>query len=315
MTEAAATAPSAPPFADRVKEFFTLQGAERAVKSLPQEARTSAQRELAIAFQKRDAAETLWPRGSCAEALKLARASLDVASAALDAFDTSAPGQAWVAEARALLSAARERAASRSLPEIEGETKPEDEETFRVLIDAGLALQRVVGPHLAAEGELKQLRRSRIVSTVLGSVSLIAFVVWVLHVPDFKSATASGQADGDSTAEKAFDGDTKTDWYAPNGQLGTLDLHMTKTKKVKALHIMAINPPWHDRGIKDGHFKCLLNGAIAKETDYTFPAPLPRNTPQGVWSDVPIDAKCDEIVIETKSFYGQGSGVAEVELK
>src|SRR6185312_11531975 len=114
MSEAAAapataapapTAPISP--VDRVREFFTLDAAERAVRAIPEGPRTTAARELALAFQKRAAAETLWPRGSCAEALRLARASVDAAASALESFaSTMETRHEWVAKAQAIASAA-----------------------------------------------------------------------------------------------------------------------------------------------------------------------------------------------------------------
>jgi hypothetical protein len=318
MTEAAAAAATvpSPPLTDRVKEFFTLESAERAVKALPEGPRATAHRELALSFQKRDAAETLWPRGSCAEALKLARASLDVAASALESFAGSLESRpSWIAEAQATASAAREKATARALPDLESDARPEDEETFRALIDAGLAIQRIAAAHLAGEGELKQLRRSRVVTTVFATAGAIALLAWALHTPDFKAAIASGQQDTDYSPDKAIDGDTTTNWYLANGQLGWIELTPGRPGMVKALRMMAINPPWHDRGLKEAHLRCSFRGAVTKETDLSFPVPQARGTATGIWTDVPIGAKCDQIRIEAKSFYGQGVGIAEVELK
>jgi len=322
MTEAAAAPapapapPPSPPLADRVREFFTLQSAEREIRALPEGPRSSAQRELAVAFQKRDAAETLWPRGSCAEALKLARAALDGAASALESFAAATESRpTWVADAEAVAATAREKTAGRPLPEIESEAKPEDEETFRVLVDALLSIQRIVGPHLAAFAELQQTRRSRLVATVLTAVAVVVALAVILHTPDFKSAAASTQL-GPDGPQHAIDGDTKTAWNLPNGQLGWLEVTLTKPKRVKGLRVMATNPPWNDHGIKDGHVSCFLGSDLVKETDVTFAVPPEHGTPTGVWSDVPLDApKCDRVHIEAKSFYGQGVGVAEVELK
>src|SRR5438477_6557501 len=112
MTDAAANAAPSSPLADRVREFFTLRAAEREIRALPEGPRTSAQRELAIAFQKRDAAETLWPRGSCAEALKLARAALDAAASALESFAAATESRPpWVDAAQAVAATAREKTA------------------------------------------------------------------------------------------------------------------------------------------------------------------------------------------------------------
>src|SRR3974390_3441343 len=88
---------------DRVLEFFTLRETEKAVRALPEGLRSAAHRSLALAFQKRDAAETLWPRGSCGEAMRLARASLDASVEALESFSSGAePRPEWVARALAI---------------------------------------------------------------------------------------------------------------------------------------------------------------------------------------------------------------------
>jgi hypothetical protein len=330
MTEASASpsassaSPAGPPFAERVREFFTLQSAEREVKALPEGPCAVARRQLAIAFQKRDAAETLWPRGSCAEALKLARVALETAASALDELAAATDGKlAWVTGAQGLASTARDKAGARPLPEIESEATPEDEETFRLLVESVLGVQRVVTPHLAGVAELRHVRIARAAWAGFAAIAAVAAIAWILHTPDFRSAVASGQTVGAGFAPGvedgpafAIDGETKTIWNLPNGQLGWIELTLWKPRRVRGLRIMSDNPPWHDRGIKEGHVQCLLGADVVKETDVTFAPLAPRGTQSGTWTDVTLDApKCDRIRIEARSFVGQSVAVNEVELK
>ncbi len=87
---AIATATTSATLQDRIVEFFTLRQAMRLVEAVPEATRTLAFRGLRVAFQQREAAETLWPRGSTAEALKLAAAALEGATTSLAAFPTEA---------------------------------------------------------------------------------------------------------------------------------------------------------------------------------------------------------------------------------
>src|SRR5580698_6108873 len=95
-------------FQDRVLEYFTLRDASRTVASIPEETRASVYRGLHLAFQKREAAETLWPRGSTAEALKLAVAALDTVISSLESFPADLR-PTWLDKARTLASDAKKK--------------------------------------------------------------------------------------------------------------------------------------------------------------------------------------------------------------
>jgi hypothetical protein len=295
---------------ERLREYYTLGAAEREARAIPVEARIAARRALTLAFQKREAAETLWPRGSSAEALRLARASVDAAAAALESFGAGADAQPeWLARARALATDARERTATHAFPELETDARPEDEAAYATLTAAMLAIEEAIGAKLEAPATFERTRRGRLAKTALAIVLPAVSLAWLLHVPDFTQAIASGQR-GDDGAALAIDGDPKTHWIAPDRQAGWLDLTMGKARKVRALRVVPYAPPAIDRITKDVHIEAFLEGQLVKALDFTFPLPPAGDKP--VWTTVPLDApKCDRIRIEVKAYLGSAA-IAEV---
>jgi hypothetical protein len=298
----------------RVLEFFTLREAEKAVRALPEGPRGTVQRDLALAFQKRDAAETLWPRGSCAEALHLARASLEATGAALDAFAAAAePKPEWVARAQAHVSAAKEKTLGRALPELEVESRPDDEDTFRTLADAVIAVESEIGAHLAKPEQLARLRRGRIAFAAATVVFLLGFAVWSGRAgPAIKEARASAQ-NGPDSADRAIDGNAKTNWGLPEGKRGWLDVILTSPRTVKKVRLIAYNSPYNNRFLKDVRVTAFLGEQPVQSMDYTFKAP-PAGA-EGVWSEIPLNApKCDRVRIDVISYDGISGAISEIEI-
>jgi hypothetical protein len=297
-------------FPDRMREFFTLREAEREVRALPEEARGALTRDLALASQKRQAAETLWPSGSMAEALRLAHSALSSASSALESFPSTAP---WIPRARTIATQARASVGDDPVPELEAEVAPKHESTFRTLIDALIAIEEATGLGLSSPNELARVRWQRRIALAASGVAGVAFLAWFFHTPVFKSATASNQIGPIYGAESAVDGDPATFWGPPDRQLGSIDLTLGKPRGIRALHIDPGNPATMDRGVKDAHIECLLANAVVKAVDVTFPEAM---SPEPAWTDVVLDApKCDRIRISATSFYRLGPAIAEVQLK
>ncbi|MGO8994015.1 MAG: discoidin domain-containing protein [Polyangiaceae bacterium] len=298
-------------FQDRVVEFFTLREAARQIAAVPEETRASIFRDMRVAFQKREAAETLWPRGSTAEALKLASTALDTVTSSLSAFPE--PHPAWLERARTLAADATKRITDVRLPTLESETQPAHEALFRALVDALIAIEEYAGVSLAAPSDLRRIRNLRVAATGFGVVVAIGLLAYWLHTPAFSHALASGQL-ADYSPDKAIDGDPTTPWLLPDHVAqGWLDLTLGKPRSVRALRVLASNPPWNDRDVKDARFDALLDGVILKSLDVTFPEPQGKDPN---WNDVNLDApKCDHIRITVKSNYKVGAGIAEVEIK
>jgi F5/8 type C domain len=312
-TVRARKAMSAATIQDRVVEFFTLREATRELAAVPEETRNSVFRGLRVAFQKREAAETLWPRGSTAEALRLALAALEGATAALAAFPTEPP-PAWITRAQAIAAEASKRVADLPLPSLEKETLPAHEETFRTTIDSLIAIEELAGVKLAAPTDLRRIRNVRVTSTVVGALIALLVLVRLLHTPAFAKAVASGQHGPESGPEKAIDGDVTTFWALPDRVTqGWIDVELGKARAVHAIHLAPSNPPANDRGIKDARVEATLNGAPVKSVEVSFPEPA-GNEP--IWADVVLDAaKCDHLRITAKSSHKLGSAIGEIELK
>ncbi|HEY2511706.1 MAG TPA: hypothetical protein VGI39_12650, partial [Polyangiaceae bacterium] len=99
-------------------EFFTLSEATRQAGENSDPRRQALARALAIAAQKREAAEALWPRGNVAEALALARAATGISSRGLDAFAAVVdPMPPALAAVRELVTSASARVTGAALPE------------------------------------------------------------------------------------------------------------------------------------------------------------------------------------------------------
>jgi hypothetical protein len=301
-----------PSFSDRIREFFTLRETERTLRALPESPRAALTRGLTLAFQRRDAAETLWPRGSTAEAYRLAREALDSASSALDSFAAEASPPRWIPAAQAIAADARKRTAEAAVPELEADTQPSHEATFRALIDSLFAIEDTAGLGLASPRDIARVRVRRWVGLVAAGAAAIAFLAWYFHVPTFKAESASGQISPQYGADAAIDGDTMTFWGAPNGQPGWLDLTLTKARAVHVLRVEAGNPITMHRQTKDAHIECFLADAVVKAVDVSFP----EVTAAGPhWTDVAVNApKCDRIRISASTFYDMGAVIAEIQV-
>ena len=298
---------------DRVVEFFTLREAGRQLAAIPEETRSSVYRDLRIAFQRREAAETLWPRGSTAEALQLAVEALELARSSLAAFPAE-PRPSWLADAQAVAAEASKRLADVRLPVLEADTLPSHDEVFRAIVDAIIAIEELAGVSLAAPADLRRIRSTRIAAAAFALVVVVAGTARALHTPAFSRAAASGQYDGESGPEKAYDGEVGSAWILPDRvSQGWLELTLSKPRAIHAIHIVPSNPPYNDRDVKDARIDAMLEGVIVKSVDVTFPEPVGK---EPSWNDVILDApKCDHLRITAKSNYRQGVSIAEIELK
>ena len=296
---------------DRVLEFFTLREATRRIDAVPEATRGSVFRDARVAFQKREAAETLWPRGSTAEALELASSAIDFASAALAAYPEPYP--AWLERAKTLAADAKKRVAEVPLPVLEAETQPAHEELFRALVDALIAIESSAATSLAAPSDLRRIRTLRIAGAGAGAVVAIALLVIWLRTPPFSHALASGQYSADFGPEKAIDGDPNTQWVLPDraGQ-GWLDLTLGKPRAVRTIRVLTADPPTTTAPRRTSRIDALLDGVIVKTVDATFPDVLPAGK-DATWADVKLDApKSDHIRFTVKSNYKLSAGIAEV---
>jgi hypothetical protein len=297
---------------NRVVEFFTLREATREVAAVPEETRNSVFRGLRLAFQKREAAETLWPRGSTAEALRLAVAGLEAAAGALSAFPTEPP-PSWVTRAQAIAGEASKRVADVPLPSLEKETVPAHETVFRSLIDALIAIEELAGVKLAAPIDLRRIRNVRVATAAIGAVLALVVLVRMLQAPTFSKATASSQHNPENGPDKAIDGDVMVSWALPDRALGWIDFELGRSRSIHGIRLVPSDPPYNDRGIKDARIDAFLKGTLVKSVDASFPEPVGKDPN---WSEVVLDApKSDHLRVTVKSTYKTGGAIGEFELK
>jgi hypothetical protein len=297
---------------DRVREFFVLQEAERGARSLPDADRALVLREVGLASQRRQAAETLWPRGSGAEALKLVTTSFDALGAGLGELAGRVdPVPPWLAKAQAALAGAKKQTADQKRPELESEVTPEHEAVFQGMVDALVAAEEAIGPHVATPAQFAALRRQRALTTIFSALGLVLFAVWALHKPAFSHAEATTTL-GEHAAERAIDGETRTWWVVPPGQQGSLDLTLGGPRTVGTLKIVGSNPPENNHITKDARIEAFLEGKLVKTADVTFRPVQPGDVD---WVEVHLDApRCDRIRITTLSTLKESSVIGEVEL-
>lgn len=304
----------APSIREQIQEFFTLRRTEREASAFPDAVRLPLERSLSLAFQRREAAETLWPRGSMAEGMSLARSAIAVAASALDeaAASLSSP-PSWFERARTRTNEANARAVSVKLPVRETDVLPADEPAFREMIDAVVALEEAAANLLGGAAAVAQLRRQRLVASTLFAVVVMVLLVWLVHAPLFSHAVASAEFMPSYGAAQAIDEDTKTYWALPDHQPGWIDLFLPKPRTVATVRVAQGNPPYSDRATRDARIETFLGETLLKGVDVTLPEP-PKG--QVSWTDVRIDSpKCDRVRFTVKTFYQVGGALVEVEVK
>jgi hypothetical protein len=190
---------------------------------------------------------------------------------------------------------------------------PSHEETFRALIEALLAIEDCAGVSFAAPAELRRIRNARVTMAIVGGTLFLAGLIFWLYTPMFAKATASGQYN-DNAPEKAIDGNIATGWFLPDHvSQGWIDLTLGKMRPIKTVHILASNPPYNDRDIKDARIDAMLGDQVVKSLDMTFPEPQGKDPN---WTDVNLDAPAsDHLRISAKCNYKLGLGIAEVSIK
>jgi hypothetical protein len=296
---------------EHLAEFFTLRQTERALLAIPAELRESIAVDAAIAVQKREAAETLWPRGNMAEALRLARESKAQWEKAFAGFpEDSVPP--WALKAKQSLAEATTQTANAPSPRLERDVCPEDENTFRTLVGALLAVEAVADKAFVGPGEIARMRVARGAGTVAFLVTTIAVLAWLLHKPMFAHATASASS-GPDGPENAIDGNVHTAWNLP-GSTGWIDITLGKSRPIRNVLLIGDNPPFGDRASKDIELDALMNGAVVKTMDFTFNPPPAADVIQ--WTTIHFDApKCDHLRILVKSNYKVSGSIAEVKIE
>ena len=243
---------------------------------------------LTLAFQKREAAETLWPRGCAAEALALAKASLDGTAAALAALAAGTEAKpAWLTRAQAAVQAGLARTEATKLPELETDVRASDEEVFRATIEATLEVERATGLALATPHDIAGTRRGRRVTVIGLAVLTVAVLLWWFHTPLVVRATASGSLPGSYGAENAVNDDVKTAWLLPI--VRTAGSTLLRQGAIGGRAAPRSGQPAVQRSRREGRTRDRVPERQDRE-DERRDVPEPAGA-DAEWSDVPLDTE------------------------
>ncbi len=287
-------------------EYLTLRRALDAADRLPQERRLALAQAATEASQKRDAAETLLSRGSCAESIRLATESARLLDECLQAVTDSSPvGTKRVRRATEDMEWASAR--HTPPPALDGQVTRAQKAALRTLLSAELALAPPLGEALLVRRRLRVLRVQRIVTAVLVALSPLAALAFVRGSFLGLTARASGQLDDQYTADRVLDGDPDTEWVAAGGE-EWLEIRF-RSRTVHSLRILN-GDTLPGRAVKTMHVD-FYNG---NESHATSPRTFKQEYPaQSQYYDVG-GVKCDRIRIVITEHFGASAAIAEVEI-
>lgn len=304
-------APSAEPFRpiEDVREFFLLRDAEARSQKLPADLRATLQRDLAVARQKREAAETLWMAGSTAEALGLIGEACTLCIQCVERAGVDVTPKA-AGDAAATMRPTLEGA---TLPALDAEVAGKDSELYFNLVAEFDQLHRALTPATLPKTDLVARRRARALGAVLAFALGVVAVVLALRTPKSLKAEASAVFSDKFAAAKAVDGRPENEWLLPDHMPGWVDVTVLPARRLKAIKILnAHNPPYNDRATKDWHIDVFSkSGQVLKSVDGTF-AQFSDNPP---W--ITVDLGVDNVArirFEVRSWHATGGGVAEIEV-
>ena len=294
-----------------VREFFALKDAEARSGKLPPDVREGVSRDVAIARQKREAAEVLWLGGAPAEALGLAHAGFELVAKAAERAREAGGAPALPASATDL----RTKLAAKPVPALDADVVDADTPTFFALLSAHDELRALVVPASLSKPELVQKRRSRLGWAIAASIFTVAVGYYLLRTPRVLKAEASAVYDEAHGAPKAVDGRTESEWLLPNGQPGWIDLNVVPVRKLKRIKLLnGHNPPFNDRQIQDYHLEIYGRGGnLLKTIDGTFGEF--NEAPAQVPVELDVSEKIERIRLEVKTFHRTGAALAEVEVE
>lgn len=283
-----------------VREFFLLREAEARASKLDEATVARLGQALALADQRREAAENLFTQGAVAEALRCAAEAFS----GLDALDEFIPGAATGVDRVELRKAATE------LPTLDADVKREHLELIPEFLAAHGALASELDPLSVGKRGRSTARFERGL-TALTALILIAVIGTWWFKRTAISVTASASWGGKFMPENVVDGDESTHWILPDGSNGWIELRFRSSRPVtRVLLLNGYEPPSY--GVVDFRVEAIVGSKVVKATDGTF-ADQPRYAKQP-WVSVPLvsDGNVDAIRIVVKSRRELGASLAEV---
>jgi hypothetical protein len=130
------------------------------------------------------------------------------------------------------------------------------------------------------------------------------------------AATASGYADRDvndaHAPARVLDGLVLTEWHAPSGESGWLDLTLSEPGPVATVALLnARNLPYGDRSTKAFRIEAFAGDRLVASARGRFA----RKSAEPDWQLVPLGApRADRVRVVVESWFGLGGGIAEARL-
>ncbi len=283
-----------------VREFFLLREAEARASKLDEATVTRLGQALALADQRREAAENLFTDGAVAEALR----SAAEAFSGLDAFDALVAGTAREVDRAAL------REACANLPTLDADVKQEHLDLVPELLAAHGALASELDPLSVGKRGRSTVRFERSLTAITALILIAVVGAWWFKRTAI-SVTASASWGGKFMPENVLDGDESTHWILPDASNGWIELRFRSSRPVtRVLLLNGYEPASY--GVVDFRVEALVGSKVVKATDGTF-ADQPRYAKQP-WVSVPLvsDGNVDAVRIVVKSRRELGASLAEV---
>ena len=272
------------------------------------EARRAARRALAVASERRRAAEVLLVRGSSAEAVHLGVAAGQAMVAALAPFAGDDPRQSASRRTRtdAFRHALEELGPAPSRDE---ETTPAQTGRLRRLVVAQSVLEADLLPDLRSRREILYARAGRGAYVGVFGVALGVTVI-VVHLAIYGvRVTSSSDLGPLYAADRALDGDTQTDWVAGPGE-PRLEIELRHRRHLHHLAIL-------NGHILTGHaasgvlVQCVANGGPARE----WQVALGEGSAVTPVSVALAGAICDRLILHPQAEPpARGAAISEVTL-
>jgi hypothetical protein len=303
--------------ADRVREFYSLKRTKSRAAAVRE--RDSFVRSLALARQRRDAADQLWGSGSRAEAMTLARAAfrnlVDAASRTIDgagdderlaALKLKGPPLAvakWALSQPSTGAPAEEK--------LEAEVTTEDEAQFFKLEAVHRGIYKDLEPLAQSRGVLMGRVVRRWAWTIAVFVVLLALYFWSQYKTPGIHARAE-QTIPEFPAANAIDRRPETEWLLHNLAKEPLVIEMAPPRHVTKIRVLnGHNRHFMDRGVRAFAIEIYDDGDLARTIEGNF-ARIEQN-PR--WMEWAVDFReVDRVVFVVKSYHGSGAALAELEI-
>ncbi|MBL8716533.1 MAG: discoidin domain-containing protein [Myxococcales bacterium] len=292
-----------------VREWFLLRDAEQRAAKMPAEQRTTLQRQVHQAQQKKEAAEALWAYGGRAEALALARAALELAHAASGADQAPPLPDEQRTEIEKALSA------SERLPVLDAEVEGEHQALFKTLVDLHAALDAVLLPLAFDDAERVRVRRTRVGGVAFFLIASLVFGVWLARRPVSLKTDASTSWGARFAPANVTDGVDSTEWLLPDATPGWLEVAPSKPRPFTRIKILnGKNSGNPDRGVLEADIEVWSGGRPIK----TIPTNLGPFSLKPDWRSIDLGVgktPVEKVRIVVKTWAGQGGAIAEVVLE